>query len=194
VRRDHNWLPQPYRWPNCWLLAYVWYCDVQPPQFMFTGKPFCSNPPPKLPAIALTWLRISASLVSATGCHQRNFTRAAAGGMANVPVDIWGKYREPGPPGSGAPGWPALAGAAPSRGAASAGIAEAGAKPSAVVDSAAATTTVRASMCFQFAGIRGPAFQVRRSALEAKACAVRGQSFDFKWPISDRRVVHLRKT
>src|SRR5215469_6867463 len=112
---------------------------------MFTGKPFCSNPPPKLPAMAPTWLWISASLVSATGCHQRNFTRDAAGGVANVPGDIPGKYCEPGPPGSGTPCWVALAEAvaavaavAPvAASAAVAAVAGGGVRPSTAVGSAA---------------------------------------------------------
>src|SRR5262249_9624975 len=101
-RLDHIGLPQPYCCPNCWLAAKVRNWDVQPPQFMLTAKPFCSKPPPKLPAIALTSRWISVSLVSATGCHQRNFTRVAAGGLANEEGEKAGNASGPGPPGSGA--------------------------------------------------------------------------------------------
>jgi hypothetical protein len=39
--------------------------------------------------------------VSATGCHQRNFTRVAAGGVVNVVGENSGKASDPGPPGFG---------------------------------------------------------------------------------------------
>src|SRR5215469_18184105 len=73
---------------------------------MLTAKPFCSKPPPPLPAIAATSRWISALLVSATGCHHRNLTRVAAGGVSNTFGENTGNANGPGPPGSGSPAVP----------------------------------------------------------------------------------------